>query len=201
MSHIAPLDRAAIDKLADPELLALMARAEALGVPLYLHPTVPPKAVMEASYGGLHPAATFMIGSTGWGWHIETGMHVMRMMLGGVFDRFPKLQVVIGHMGEALPFMMPRMEASAAMLPPGAGPKRPLGDYMRENLHYTFGGFNYAPTFADLIANVGAARIMFSVDYPYGSMTEAREFLEGLPNSDADRAAIAHGNAERLLGV
>ena len=187
--------------LDDPFYAPIMARAEALNVPIYLHPTLPPPAVMQASYSGFHPATTFMIAGPGWGWHIETGMHILRMVLGGVFDRFPKLQMVIGHLGEALPFMMPRIEASAAMLPPGAGPKKPLGDYMRENLHYTFGGFNYAPTFADLIANVGAARIMFSVDYPYGSMIEAREFLEGLPISDADRAAIAHGNAERLLGV
>ncbi|MCX7295293.1 MAG: amidohydrolase family protein [Hyphomicrobiales bacterium] len=162
---------------------------------------MPPPAVMQASYSGFHPATTFMIAGPGWGWHIETGMHILRMVLAGVFDRFPKLQMVIGHLGEALPFMMPRMEASAAMLPPGAGPKKPLGDYMRENLHYTFGGFNYAPTFADLLSNVGASRIMFSVDYPYGSMTEAREFLEKLPISDADREAIAHGNAVKLLGV
>ena len=187
--------------LDDPFYAPILARAEALNVPIYLHPTLPPPAVMQASYSGFHPAATFMIAGPGWGWHIETGMHILRMVLAGVFDRFPKLQMVIGHLGEALPFMMPRMAASAAMLPPGAGPKRPLGDYMRENLHYTFGGFNYAPTFADLIANVGASRIMFSVDYPYGSMTEAREFLEGLPISAADREAIAHGNAEKLLGV
>lgn len=187
--------------LDDPFYEPVLARAEALGVPIYLHPTMPPKAVMDASYAGFHPAATFLIGGTGWGWHIETGMHVLRMMLGGVFDRFPKLQVVIGHMGEALPFMMPRMEGLAAKLPPGAGPKRPLGDYLRQNLHYTFGGFNYASTFQVLLSTVGPERIMFSVDYPYGSMAEARAFLEGLPISELDRARIAHGNAERLLGV
>lgn len=187
--------------LDDPFYAPVLARAEALNVPIYLHPTLPPKAVMEASYAGFHPAATFMIGGTGWGWHIETGMHIMRMMLGGVFDRFPKLQVVIGHMGEALPFMMPRMEAQAKMLPPGAGPKLPLGDYLRQNLHYTFGGFNYASTFQVLLSTVGPQRIMYSVDYPYGSMTEARAFLDTLPVSAAERAAIAHGNAEKLLGV
>ncbi len=187
--------------LDDPFYAPLLARAEALGVPLYLHPTLPPPAVMQASYAGFHPAATFLIAGTGWGWHIETGLHVMRLMLGGVFDRFPKLQVVIGHMGEALPFMMPRMEGLAAKLPPGAGPKRPLGDYLRENLHYTFGGFNFASTFQVLLSTVGPQRIMYSVDYPYGSMTEARAFLEGLPISDAEREAIAHGNAEKLLGL
>lgn len=187
--------------LDDPFYEPVLARAAALKVPIYLHPTLPPKAVMEASYAGYHPAATFMIAGPGWGWHIETGMHIMRTMLSGVFDRHPTLQVVIGHMGEALPFMMPRIEAQAAMLPPPARPQRPLGDYLRENLHYTFGGFNYASTFQILLSTVGAARIMYSVDYPYGSMAEARAFLDTLPVSDAERAAIAHGNAEKLLGV
>jgi predicted TIM-barrel fold metal-dependent hydrolase len=187
--------------LDDPFFAPVLARAEALNVPIYLHPTMPPPAVMQASYAGFHPAATFLIAGTGWGWHIETGLHVMRLMLGGVFDRFPKLQVVIGHMGEALPFMMPRMEGLAAKLPPGAGPKRPLGDYLRQNMHYTFGGFNFASTFQVLLSNVGPERIMFSVDYPYGSMAEARKFLDTLPVSAAEREAIAHGNAEKLLGV
>ena len=76
---------------------------------------------------------------------------------------------------------------------------RPLGAYLRENVHYTFGGFNFLPTFANLLAEVGVERIMFSVDYPYGSMAEARAFLEQLPVSAADRERIAHGNAERLF--
>ncbi len=78
---------------------------------------------------------------------------------------------------------------------------RPMGEYLRQNVHYTFGGFNFPATFQDLLAEVGVARIMFSVDYPYGSMTEARTFLEQLPVSTADRERIAHGNAEQLLGL
>lgn len=187
--------------LDDPFYAPVLARAEALDVPLYLHPTLPPPAVMQASYGGFSPAVTFMIAGPGWGWHIETAMHIMRMIFGGVFDRHPKLQMVIGHMGEALPFMMPRIEAAGGRLPPGAGPKRPLGDYLRQNLHYTFGGFNFASTFQVLLSTVGPERIMFSADYPYGSMAEALAFLETLPVSAAEREAIAHGNAEKLLGV
>jgi predicted TIM-barrel fold metal-dependent hydrolase len=78
---------------------------------------------------------------------------------------------------------------------------RPLGAYLRENVHYTFGGFNFPATFLDLLLEVGAERIMFSVDYPYGSMAEARAFLEQLPVSAADKERIAHGNAERLFGL
>jgi hypothetical protein len=78
---------------------------------------------------------------------------------------------------------------------------RPISAYLRENIHYTFGGFNYTPTFLDLMLEVGVDRIMFSADYPYASMAQARAFLEQLPISTADRERIAHGNAERLLGL
>ena len=76
---------------------------------------------------------------------------------------------------------------------------RPIGAYFRENLHYTFSGFNWIPTFLDLLQQVGVDRIMFSADYPYASMAEARAFLDELPVSPADKVRIAHGNAERLL--
>jgi predicted TIM-barrel fold metal-dependent hydrolase len=172
--------------------------AEALGVPIYLHPAMPPKAVIEGSYGGFTPAETVMLAGPGWGWHIETAVHVLRMMVRGVFDQFPKLQIVIGHMGEALPFMMPRIDAVGSRSP-GMKFKRTPGEYLRENLHYTFGGFNFDSTFANLLAEVGAGRIMFSIDYPYGAMAEARAFLDKIPVSAADRERIAHGNAEALF--
>jgi uncharacterized protein len=79
--------------------------------------------------------------------------------------------------------------------------QRPIGDYFKQNVHYTFGGFNFPATFLDLLLEVGVDRIMFSVDYPYGSMEEARSFLEHLPVSAEDREKIAHGNAEKLLGL
>jgi predicted TIM-barrel fold metal-dependent hydrolase len=183
------------DKFFSP----ILERAEALNVPIYLHPTVPPPAVVEASFGGFSPPVTAMFASAGWGWHIETGVHLLRMILGGVFDRHPKLQVVIGHLGEGIPFMLPRLQKNF----PTEMTKlaRPIGDYLRENVHYTFGGFNFPATFLDLLLEVGADRIMFSVDYPYGSMTEARAFLEQLPVTAADKERIAHGNAEQLYGL
>src|SRR5579871_128931 len=91
--------------LDDPFFSPILERAQALDVPIYLHPTVPPKAVVEATYGGFSPAVSAVFASTGWGWHIETGAHLVRMVLGGVFDRYPKLQVVVGHLGEGVPFM------------------------------------------------------------------------------------------------
>jgi uncharacterized protein len=171
--------------------------AQELEAPIYLHPTRPPQAVIEASYGGLAPEVTWMLSGPGWGWHIETANHVIRLILGGVFDRFPKLQVVVGHLGEGLPFMLPRLDINLA--PALTKLKRSLGDYLRQNVHYTFAGFFFPATFLDLLLEVGVERIMFSVDYPYGSMARGRTFLEQLPVSAADRERIAHGNAERLF--
>jgi predicted TIM-barrel fold metal-dependent hydrolase len=171
--------------------------AEKLGAPIYLHPTIPPKAVVEASYGGFAPQVSWMFSGPGWGWHIETAVHVIRIILGGVFDRFPDLQIVVGHLGEGLPFMLPRLDRN--MAPGMTKLKRSLGEYLRQNIHYTFAGFNFPATFLDLLLEVGVERIMFSIDYPYGSMAKGREFLENLPVSAADRERIAHGNAETLF--
>jgi uncharacterized protein len=183
------------DKFFSP----ILERAEALNVPIYLHPTVPPKAVLDASYGGFSPAVSGVFAAAGWGWHIETGIHLIRMILGGVFDRHPKLQVVVGHLGEAVPFMLPRLNRN---LPMGMTKlARPLGAYLRENVYYTISGFNFPATFLDLLLEVGPERIMFSVDHPYGSMVEARSFLQQIPVSPTDRERIAHGNAERLFNL
>jgi len=183
--------------LDDRFFTPVLERADALGVPIYIHPTRPPEPVVQALYSGFSPEVNAQLAIAGWGWHIETAVHVIRMMLGGVFDRYPKLQVVIGHLGEGIPFMLPRLER--AMPQAITKLERPLSAYLRENVHYTFGGFNFPATFLNCLLEVGAERIMFSVDYPYGSMQEARSFLQHLPVSPADRERIAHGNAETLF--
>jgi len=184
--------------LDDKFFWPILERAERLHAPIYLHPTPPPQAVIDASYGGFSPIVTEMLAGPGWGWHIETAVHVIRMILGGVFDRFPKLQIVIGHMGEGLPFMLQRLDVMS-----GAITKidRSISTYLRENVHYTFSGFNFTPTFLNLLLEAGVDRIMFSADHPYGSMERARAFLDQLPVSSADKERIAHGNAERLFGL
>jgi uncharacterized protein len=182
--------------LDDKFFWPVLESAEALGAPIYLHPTKPPKPVIDVSFGGFAPFVTEMLAGPGFGWHIETSVHVLRMVLGGVFDRFPKLQIVIGHMGEGLPFFMQRVDVMPVEL---TGLKRPVSAYLRDNLHYTFAGFNFPATFLDLLLEIGVGRIMFSADYPYGSMATARAFLDQIPVSAADRARIAHGNAESLF--
>jgi predicted TIM-barrel fold metal-dependent hydrolase len=175
----------------------ILERAEALDVPIYLHPTPPPQPVIDISYGGFAPMVTDMLAGGAWGWHIETAVHVIRIIFGGVFDRFPKLQFVIGHMGEGLPFMFQRFD----IIPMAVTKlKRPVLAYLKENVHYTFSGFNFPPTFLDLLLELGGVdRIMFSADHPYQSMAQARAFLEQIPVSAADKARIAHKNAERLF--
>jgi predicted TIM-barrel fold metal-dependent hydrolase len=181
--------------LDDSFFWPILERAEALGVPIYLHPTPPPQAVIEASYTGNFVAG--LLATAAWGWHVETATHVLRLILGGAFDRCPNLQLVVGHMGEGLPFFIPRLEVALPVEVTKL--ERPVSSYLRENLHYTFGGFNWVQAFLDLMLQVGVERIMFSADHPYASMGEARDFLDKLPVSPADKERIAHSNAERLL--
>ncbi len=169
-----------------------------LRVPIYLHPAPPPQPVIETYYtGNFSPEVSWQLATPAWGWHIETAIHVLRLILSGAFDRYPNLQLVIGHLGEALPFMLPRLNIT---LPREVTKlERSIGEYLRQNVHYTISGFNFTATFLDLLLQVGIDRIMFSADYPWGSMQEARTFLEQLPISPSDKERIAHSNAEHLL--
>lgn len=186
--------------LDDSFFWSVLECAEVLGVPIYLHPTVPPEAVIKASYiGNYAPKVTAALSRTAWGWHIETATHLLRLILSGAFDKYKGLQIIIGHMGEALPFMLPRIDDS---LPRELTKlKYPISTYLRENVYYSFGGFNYTLCFLDLLIQVGADRILLSADYPYKTMEEAIAFLNQLPISLVDKERIAHGNAERLLKI
>lgn len=184
--------------LDDVFFTPILERAVALNVPIYIHPTQPPAPVVEAWYAGFAPPVSYLFANAGWGWHIETAVHVLRLVLRGVFDRHPALQIVVGHLGEGLPFMMSRVDL---MAPAITHLQRPVSAYLRENVHYTLSGFNFMPTFLDLLLQVGIERIMFSADHPFASMAEARAFLDRLPVSPADRERIAHGNAEQLFRI
>ncbi len=186
--------------LDDEFFWPILERAEGLGVPIYLHPTLPAQPVIDSVYAGNYSdSVTGIFAMAAWGWHIETATHVLRLILSGAFDRYPALQLIIGHMGEALPFMLPRLNATLPQVITSL--QRTVGQYLRENLHYTFSGFNWTPELLELLAQVGVDRVMFSTDYPYGSMAEATAFLATAPVSPAERERIAHGNAETLLRV
>jgi len=183
--------------LDDKFFWPMLEAAESLNAPIYLHPTPPPKGIFDIYYAGFSPSVSDILATSGWGWHIETAVHAIRMALGGVFDRFPKLQIVVGHMGETLTFMLPRLERN--LQPQTTGCKHLVSVYLRRNLYYTFSGFNFQQNFMNLMHQVSVDRIMFSCDHPYAPMLEARLFLDRLPISPEDREQIAHGNAERLF--
>jgi predicted TIM-barrel fold metal-dependent hydrolase len=179
--------------------------AEALGVPIYLHPMPPPQAVYDAYYSGFGDDVGFMLAAPAWGWHIETGLHVLRLILAGVFDRFPALQLLVGHMGEVLPFMMARISDTLggrlALDPAKTLTELSIEEYFLRNLHITTSGLFTDPPLRCAIDTFGADRVLFAVDHPFSDGGEARRFIDQAPISDEDRAKITHGNAERLLGL
>jgi predicted TIM-barrel fold metal-dependent hydrolase len=185
--------------LDDPAFAVVLERAERLGMPLYLHPAEPVRAIREAYYDGLAPTAGWFLSAAAWGWHAETGLHVLRMVLAGVFDRHPRLQLVIGHMGEMLPFMLARIDDN---LPPRVtGLDRLPSEYILANVHVTTSGLFTLPPLLCTLMVFGADRVLFSVDWPYASNDDGRRLLDSAPLSPADLERIAHGNAERLLGL
>lgn len=185
--------------LDDQTFWPFLQRAESLGVPVYLHPTFPAQQVMEAYYGGFDAAVSEVLATAGWGWHAETGLHALRMVVGGVFDRFPGLRVIIGHMGEHIPFSLAR--ADERLSPVAGHLERRVAEYFQQNFYITTSGYFTDPPLECALAVLGADRIIFSVDYPFSDNTAARAFLDRAPLSRADREKIAHGNAERLLGL
>ena len=183
--------------LDDPRYAPVLARLADLDVPIYIHPGPPLAAVQRPYYGGLDKEVTARLSLYGWGWHNEAGIQVIRLILSGALDRNPKLRIISGHWGEMIPFFLDRMDDA---LPPGAtGLSRTVSQTYRDHVSVTPSGMLYQPHFRFIHELLGAERIMFAVDYPYLSMTGARAWLEALEIADEERAAIAHGNAERLL--
>jgi predicted TIM-barrel fold metal-dependent hydrolase len=184
--------------LDDEFFSPILESAATLQVPIYIHPAMPSRKIIDAYYNGNYPPnVATSLATTAWGWHIETAIHSLRLVASGALDRYPGLQIVIGHLGEGIPFMLSRIDD---VLPrEQTRLEKPTADYFRENFSYTISGFNYLPAFLDLMMQVGVERIIFSADYPYGSMESARRFLEQIPVSPADKERISHINAERLL--
>jgi 2,3-dihydroxybenzoate decarboxylase len=167
-------------------------RLQALDVPLYLHPIDP--YVVPQAYNG-HPE---LVGAA-WGWGVETATHALRLLFGGVFDRFPKLTVILGHMGEGLPFQRWRLDSRFAVYPHGVHLERAPSEYIGSNIVITTSGVCSGATLAGAVAEMGAQAVLFSVDYPYESTAVAAEFIEKAPVDEAARELICHGNAKRLF--
>jgi hypothetical protein len=183
--------------LDHPSFEPILARAEQLDVPIYVHPSLPPHAVREAYYEGLPNNVGFTLSAAGWGWHAETAVHVLRLVLSGALDRHPRLKIIVGHMGEGLPAMLARCDQ--AFGPQASYLQRPISRTITDQVYVTTSGFFTLPPFAAALATFGIDRLMFSVDYPYGSHEQGRIFLDSLRLPPEDFAKLAHGNADRLL--
>ncbi|WP_255367026.1 amidohydrolase family protein [Mucilaginibacter sp. OK268] len=186
--------------LDQPEFAPIFERAEKLAVPIYLHPGLPPKGIADIYYSGLpnHSGMAEALACYGWGWHSETALHVLRLLYSGIFDRYPKLKLVIGHMGEMLPMMMARSERA---FKPGNGGanQRTLADTFHQQVHITTSGFFTQPPLRIALDTFGIDNIMFSIDYPFSTNEMGIEFLNAIELSDEHVAKIAHGNADKLL--
>jgi gamma-resorcylate decarboxylase len=136
-----------------------------------------------------------------WGFGAETAIHTLRLMLSGLFDRFPRLQIILGHMGEGLPFMLPRVESRLRHVTAAVRGKqqKPVTSYLRENFYVTTAGNFRTQAFVDTLLEIGAERLLFSVDYPYETVQEQVEWFDSLAISETDRRQIARENALELL--
>ncbi|ADP83685.1 amidohydrolase family protein [Pseudofrankia inefficax] len=184
--------------LDHPSMEPVLACAERLGVPIYLHPAPPPPAVQDAYYSGLPADLAAALSTAGWGWHAECGLHVLRMIVAGVFERHPALEVIVGHMGEGLPFSLARADD---MLSPLLKGQTPVAETAQRNLYITTSAYTTVAPLQCALTVLGADRILFSVDHPFADSAQGTAFLLSAPLSPADREKIAHGNAERVLGL
>jgi predicted TIM-barrel fold metal-dependent hydrolase len=177
--------------LDDRKFWPIFEAAAAIKAPLYIHPRNPPlpaSLILKGSYN-LYSAI--------WGFHVETGIHAMRLIVNGVFDAFPDLTIVLGHMGEGLPFWLYRIDRRWR----GTLKRGRPSDYVRNHFVMTTSGVNSHETLQYCHTVLGADRLMFAIDYPYEDTFESTEFIRTAPLPDADLEKIAHINAERVFRI
>ena len=184
--------------LDDPKFWAIFEAAEALDVPVYIHPTTPPASMIEPFlYRGLDSAI--------FGFAVETALHILRIVVAGVFDRFPKLQIVAGHLGEGLPYFLFRidfMHARAVAANRYEGVKklnRRPSEYLKENFYVTTSGMAWEPPILYAISVLGIDRVMYAMDYPYQFVPEEVRVTDELPISDVDKKKLYQSTAERVF--
>lgn len=176
----------------------LLQRAEYLDVPIYLHPGLPPKAVVDAYYSGLPDGGGTVLSVAGWGWHSETAIHILRLIISGTMDRYPKLKFIIGHMGEMLPMMMARCDDRFGVKQAGIN-ERSISQTLKEQVYITTSGVFTLPPLMVALETFGIDNILFSVDYPFSKNEDGVEFLKSIPLPEDQIEKIAYLNAEKLL--
>jgi predicted TIM-barrel fold metal-dependent hydrolase len=187
------------DKNLDhPDFRPMFETAAALNVPLYIHPQIPQRAVRDALYSGFGDPVDTAFATFGLGWHYEAGIQFVRLILSGVFDQYPNLQLILGHWGEVVLFYLERLQALERV----TSLQRPITDYVRQNLYVTPSGMWSQDYLQSALQIMGPERILFSADYPYQYKPgrPGRLFLEETSLSADQKALFAHGNWERLTG-
>ena len=168
--------------------------AQSLRVPIYLHPTYPHPDAIKAYFTGYEDLAR-----AAWGFAIDTSCHFLRMVFSGLFDEYPDVKIILGHLGEGLPFAMHRLNDHTYRSAEKRGLKKTPLQYLKDNMLVTTSGNWYEPAFLCTLLALGADNILFAVDWPFEPNSTGVEFLKKISISDADREKIAHGNVERLL--
>ncbi|MCJ7785731.1 MAG: amidohydrolase family protein [Desulfobacterales bacterium] len=179
--------------LDEKKFWVIWERAEALAVPIYLHvaePALEGRKIYEGHSELMGPA---------WSWVVETATHALRIVGGGVFDAFPKASLILGHLGETLPFLLGRLDEGYAMSFKPRKLNKKLSEYVKENIFVTTSGRYKPEALICTINAMGIDRVLFAADYPYAGMKEAVEDVERTPLSGSDKEKIYHLNAERLL--
>ena len=179
--------------LDEPQNDVFWERVQALDVPIYLHPADP-----EAEYAGFRGQPKLKRAT--WEWTVETATHALRLVFAGTFEKFPGAKLVLGHLGETLPYLLWRFDSRVSALYGLSEQMKHLPSfYIRRNIALTTSGMCSAEPLRCAIDAMGADSVMFSVDYPFEDSEVAREFMDTTPLDAALRERIAHGNAERLL--
>jgi 2,3-dihydroxybenzoate decarboxylase len=178
--------------LDDRSLDPFWERAEALGAVVYIHPTDPlaPAPVLNGV-----PA----LRRATWEWGFETGSHALRLVFSGLFDRFPKAKLALGHMGETLPYLLWRFDSRAKLY--GVKLKREPSEYIRDNIVVSVSGVYAAEPLRCALDALGRDKVMFAADYPFENAEEAGHFMDTVALDDRERADVAYDNAAKLLGL
>jgi 2,3-dihydroxybenzoate decarboxylase len=178
-----------------PQYRSFWAEVERLGVPFYLHPRNP-----LPQHAHIYDGHPWLLGPT-WAFAQETAVHALRLMASGLFDGHPNLRIILGHMGEGLPYSIWRVDNRTAWIkaPKGYPAKRPLGDYFRENFYVTTSGNFRTQALIDAMLEIGADHILFSTDWPFENIDHAADWFDVCTISEADRLKIGRTNALKLF--
>jgi len=178
----------------DERYLPFWARVEQLGVPFYLHPRNPLPTQRR-----IYEGRSELLGPT-WAFAVETGTHALRLITSGLFDRYPELTVVLGHLGEFLPFALPRLQQRMSHLPQ-VRLEKPATQYLRDNFYITTSGNCHTASLIGVLLELGADRLLFAADYPFEEMGDGAAWFDNVPISESDRLKIGRTNAQKLFAL